>query len=91
MADWKDMSRTAKNLTLAGLGKAKQLGDSAKLNLEILSEEENKKRVYMEIGKRMTEQFPEAPEGFEALYAQLQDIEAKIQERRDDLNDLRHD
>ena len=52
MAEWKDLGNKAKNLTLAGLGKARDLGESAKLNLDNVSEEENKKRAYAEIGKR---------------------------------------
>ena len=47
MAEWKDIGSKAKNLTLAGLGKARDLGESAKLNLDNVSEEENKKRVYL--------------------------------------------
>ena len=45
MAEWKDIGSKAKNLTLAGLGKARDLGESAKLNLDNVSEEENKKRL----------------------------------------------
>ena len=50
MAEWKELSSKAKNLTLAGIGKARDLGESAKLNLDNVSEEENKKRIYAEIG-----------------------------------------
>ena len=52
MAEWKELGNKAKNLTLAGLGKARDLGQSAKLNLDNVSEEENRKRIYVEIGKR---------------------------------------
>ena len=51
MAEWKNLGEKAKNLTLTGLGKAKDLGESAKLNLDNVSEEENKKKAYAEIGK----------------------------------------
>ena len=51
MAEWKELGNKAKNLTLAGLGKARDLGQSAKLNLDNVSEEENRKRIYVEIGK----------------------------------------
>ena len=50
MAEWKELGNKAKNLTLAGLGKARDLGQSAKLNLDNVSEEENRKRIYVEIG-----------------------------------------
>ena len=63
MAEWKDLGNKAKNLTLAGLGKARDLGESAKLNLDNVSEEENKKRAYAEIGKRFVAENPIPPEG----------------------------
>lgn len=34
------------------LGKARDLGQSAKLNLDNVSEEENKKKIFVEIAKR---------------------------------------
>ena len=63
MAEWKDLGNKAKNLTLAGLGKARDLGESAKLNLNNVSEEENKKRVYVAIAKRFVEEHPEPRRG----------------------------
>ena len=68
MADWKDLSNKAKNLTYVGIGKAKELGQTAKLNLDNVSEEENKKRVYAEIGKRYVLENPVAEEGYADLY-----------------------
>ena len=52
MADWKNLGDRAKNLTLVGLGKARDLGESAKLNLDNVSEEENRKKILAEIGKQ---------------------------------------
>ena len=78
MADWKNLGNKAKNLTSVGIGKAKVLGESAKLNLDNVSEEENKKRIYAEIGKRFVTANPEAVEGYEELYKQLEEIEARI-------------
>ena len=63
MAEWKELGNKAKNLTLAGLGKARDLGQSAKLNLDNVSEEENRKRIYVEIGKRFVSEHATAPEG----------------------------
>ena len=63
MAEWKELGNKAKNLTLAGLGKARDLGQSAKLNLDNVSEEENRKRIYVEIGKRFVSKHATAPEG----------------------------
>ena len=89
MADWKNLGNKAKNLTAAGLGKAKDLGQSAKLNLDIVSEEENKKRVYLEIGKRYVLENPVAEEGYEDLYRQLEEIEARIAANKARLDELK--
>lgn len=89
MAEWKDIGSKAKNLTLAGLGKARDLGESAKLNLDNVSEEENKKRVYLEIAKRFVEENPTAPVGYEDLYDQLAAVEARIQANKDRLGQLK--
>ena len=89
MADWKDLSNKAKNLTVVGIGKAKELGQTAKLNLDNVSEEENKKRIYAEIGKRYVLENPVAEEGFEDLYRQLEEIEARIAANKAKLDELK--
>ena len=89
MADWKNLGNKAKNLTYVGLGKAKELGETAKLNLDNVSEEENKKRIYAEIGKRYVLENPVAEEGFADLYAQLEEIEARIAANKARLDELK--
>ena len=89
MADWKNLSSKAKNLTLAGLGKAKDLGESAKLNLDNVSEEENRKKIFAEIGKRFMAEHPAAPEGYEDLYRRMEETEARIEANRERLNRLK--
>ena len=89
MADWKNLTNKAKNLTYVGLGKAKELGETAKLNLDNVSEEENKKRIYAEIGKRYVLENPVAEEGFADLYAQLEEIEARIAANKARLEELK--
>ena len=89
MADWKNLTNKAKNLTYVGLGKAKELGETAKLNLDNVSEEENKKRIYAEIGKRYVLENPVAAEGFADLYAQLEEIEARIAANKARLDELK--
>lgn len=89
MAEWKELGNKAKNLTLAGLGKAKDLGESAKLNLDNVSEEENKRRVLAEIGKRFVAENPTAPEGYAALYEQLAAVEGRIAANEARLRDLK--
>ena len=89
MAEWKDIGSKATPRTLAGLGKARDLGESAKLNLDNVSEEENKKRVYLEIAKRFVEENPTAPVGYEDLYDQLAAVEARIQANKERLGQLK--
>ena len=89
MADWKNLSNKAKNLTYVGLGKAKELGETAKLNLDNISEEENKKRIYAEIGKRYVLENPVAEEGYADLYRQLDEIEARIAANKARLEELK--
>ena len=89
MADWKNLTNKAKNLTYVGIGKAKELGETAKLNLDNGSEEENKKRIYAEIGKRYVLENPVAEEGYADLYAQLEEIEARIAANKARLEELK--
>ena len=89
MAEWKELSSKAKNLTLDGIGKARDLGESAKLSLDNVSEEENKKRIYAEIGKRFVAAHPEAPEGYAELYAQLEQADAKISANKARISELK--
>ena len=89
MAEWKDLGNKAKNLTLAGIGKARDLGESAKLNLDNVSEEENRKRIYAQIGKRFVSETPVAPEGYEELYRKLEESDRKIAENKTRLNQLK--
>ena len=89
MAEWKDLGNKAKNLTLAGLGKARDLGESAKLNLNNVSDEENKKRGYVAIAKRFVEEHPEPPAGYEDLYAALREAESRIEANNLRLNQLK--
>ncbi len=89
MAEWKNLGEKAKNLTLTGLGKAKDLGESAKLNLDNVSEEENKKKAYAEIGKCFVAANPVPPEGYELWYRQLEEANAKIQANNARLSELK--
>ena len=89
MADWKNLGDRARDLTLAGLGKAKDLGESAKLNLDNVSEEENRKKIWAEIGKRFMEANPVPPEGYEELYRQMEETDARIEAIKERLGKLR--
>ena len=89
MADWKNLGDRAKNLTLAGIGKAKDLGESAKLNLDNVSEEENRKKIWAEIGKRFMEANPVPPEGYEELYQQMEEANARLEANKERLSKLK--
>ena len=89
MADWKNLGNKAKNITLVGLGKAKDLGESAKLNLDNVSEEENRKKVLVEIGKRFMAEHPVPPEGYEGFYRRLEEIDARIAANKERISKLR--
>ena len=51
--------------------------------------EENKKRIYAEIGKRYVLENPVAEEGYADLYAQLEEIEARIAANKARLDELK--
>ena len=89
MADWKNLGDRAKNLTLVGLGKARDLGESAKLNLDNVSEEENRKKLLAEIGKRFMAANPVPPEGYEDLYRKLEEADARIASNKERLGKLK--
>lgn len=89
MAEWKELTNKARNLTMAGFGKARELGQSAKLNLENISEEENRKRVYAEIGKRYVAAHAEPEAGYEDLYRKLAEIDQRVAENKEQLEKLR--
>lgn len=68
MADWNAWKEKALNLTRTGVGKAKVLGEIARLNLDNLSEEEKIKKAYIAIGERYMSLHQEAPEeGYEVM------------------------
>lgn len=91
MADWKELGNKAKNLTAAGLSKAMDLGESAKLSLSNVSEEENKKKIFAEMGKRFFFEHPEAPAGYEQFYEELAQLDAKIQANKARIDQLKED
>ena len=88
MAEWKELGNKAKNLTLAGLGKARDLGQSAKLNLDNVSEEENRKRIYVEIGKRFVSEHAMRLKN-DTFYRQLEEVEGRIEANKARLNQLK--
>lgn len=89
MADWKNIGNRARDLTLTGLGKARDLGESARLNLDNVSEEEERKKLLAEIGRRFMEANPVPPEEYKDLYQKMDEVNARIQANKERLSHLK--
>ena len=83
-------SGTVRGIYEQGAERAKAYGTIAKLTLEVNGEAEELKRVYTEIGKLYFEQNRENPEGFfTSLFSQVEEINARIHEKEDTINELK--
>lgn len=84
MTDWNLWKEKAKSLTLAGVNKAKELGEIARLNLDNISEEEKIKQAYVEIGMRYASLHEGAPEeGYEPMFARMEQAKATIRANKE--------
>ena len=84
MTDWNLWKEKAKSLTLAGVSKAKELGEIARLNLDNISEEEKIKQAYVEIGMRYASLHEGAPEeGYEPMFARMEQAKATIRANKE--------
>ena len=83
-------SSTVRGIYEHGAERAKAYGSIAKLTLEISGDTEELKRAYTEIGKLYFEQNRENPEGFfTSLFSQVEEINARIHEKEDTINELK--
>ncbi len=83
-------SSTVRGLYEHGAERAKSYGAIAKLSLEISGDTEELRRAYTEIGKLYFEQARENPEGFFApLFAQVEEINARIHANEDAINEIK--
>lgn len=83
-------SGTVRGIYEQGAERAKAYGTIAKLTLEVNGDAEELKRVYTEIGKLYFEQNRENPEGFfTSLFSQIEEINARIHEKEDTINELK--
>jgi hypothetical protein len=81
---------TVKEVYDQGASRVKSYGHMAKLSLEINGDYEELKRVYTEIGKLCYEQQKDAPQEFFApLFAQVQEITARIQKNEDTIAEMK--
>lgn len=80
------ISSKSKNLA----AKAKELAEITSLNGQVNSQEENKERAYLEIGKKYYELHKEASEGFFAEQCTIiEDADKKIEELKDEIRKLK--
>ena len=90
MADWNTWKDRVMDLTRTGVGKAKQLGEIAKLNLDNLSEEEKIKKAYVEIGQKYYELNKDAPEvEYAEWFNQIVTAQTNIAANKDKIADLK--
>lgn len=79
MTDWNMWKERAIHFTRAGVTKAKDLGEIARLNLDNISEEEKIRKAYLEIGMRYVKLHEHDPEeGFEGMIQQINSAKANI-------------
>lgn len=92
MTDWNQWKDKAVYLTRAGVSKAKEFGEIARLNLNNLAEEEKVKQVYTEIGERYVSLHQDAPEeGFEAMFQKLEQAKANIKANKEAIARLKEE
>lgn len=87
---WNDWKETTMNLARAGAAKAREVGEGARIRLDSLGEEENLRRLYLEIGKlylTLHQDDPEEP--FEDLFRQVAESRQKIRDNEEKLENLR--
>ena len=83
MATFEELRDRALDLAQAGVAKAKELTDIAKLNLANSAEEDAIKKAYVEIGKLYYAERGMAPdEAYVALCQKITDSKAKIAENK---------
>lgn len=85
-------SGSVKEIYEQGASKAKAYGRIAKLTLELNGEGEELKKVFAEIGRLYYEQNKEQPgEFFEALFAQADEVSARMAEKEAEIQSLKED
>ena len=83
-------SGTVRGIYEQGTTRAKAFGQLAKLTLSINGDNEELKRVFVEIGKLYYEQAKDAPEGFFAsLFSQVESIKADIADKQAQIDELK--
>lgn len=90
MADWNAWMDKAAGLTRKGVGKAKELGEIARLNLDNVSEEEKIRQAYIEIGERYMQLHADAPEAdYLEAFAKVDSARANIAANKAKIADIK--
>lgn len=88
---WNDWKETTMNLARAGAAKAREVGEAARIRLDNLSEEENLRKIYMEIGRLYVSLHTDDPEEpYTELFRQVEESRAKIRENERKMENLRN-
>lgn len=93
MADLNAWMEKAVNLTRAGVSKAKDIGEIARLNLDNVSEQEKIKHAYMEIGERYValHQSSGPEEGYEAMFRKIEEAQARIRANKEKIAQIKEE
>lgn len=85
-----ELKKAALNLTRAGVSKAKDLSEAAKLRLSNVAEEENIKQAYQDIGKQYVSTHQDAPEAeYTVFFRRITEALAKIKANNEALDKLK--
>lgn len=88
--DFDALKDRAKDLAQTGVSKSKQIGEIAKLNLANVSEEDNIRKAYIEIGKLYYAERGMAPEpAYMALCEKITASKVTIEENKNRIDELK--
>ncbi|NCB63221.1 MAG: serine proteinase, partial [Clostridia bacterium] len=90
MTSFEEIRDRALDLAQAGVAKAKELTDIAKLNIANTAEEEGIRKAYIELGKLYYAERGMAPEGaYVALCEKITECKTRIEENKTKINEMR--
>lgn len=88
--DFDNLKNKAKELTNAGVSKAKELTEVGKLKVQNVSEQDDIRKAYMEIGKLYYARHKDAPEEeYAELFKKVADAQAKIDYNNERMADMK--
>lgn len=88
---WNDWKETTMNLARVGAAKAREVGEAARIRLDNLGEEENLRKIYLEIGRLYVSLHQDSPEEpYAELFQRLEESREKIRENERRLENLRN-